>query len=486
MKHIWKGLLFIIVVANIGCNSTSDEVVVTGNISPTGSQEVYIEFQPLHYKYSPKERIAVNVSADGDLSVQFRPRKAFAWFVVGSEKIPLIVEKPSHLVLSQVGSGWDEIYVKGYANDGHKNFIAFKKNIKEIDSAIKSERKRFLSGRITETIDMYKMRVKVAKVHLANTPFHRYIYSTTGEYLVARLEGLELQLKHRRDVDADAERKNILHKAEKYNFFSFNSLKAQRAGIRDFMNAWANSFGIQDSVERALGKPMLIYDVKQLAFQEYDKHKRFVISRIIEPSARAYAQMHLVAEYLGEAPIDISEPAYFDFKERFSDYVDYVNVLTRLYEDIKRVSPGQPAVPFAFRNQEGELVADRDLRGTYVLLDFWAAWCVPCLDEFSHMQKLFAKYDRTDFEIVAINIDKEKVDWEKAIQRFENPWIQLYGGKEFENEVFKTYRGGGIPFYILLDRDGDILRYNDVRPSFNLESVLDEALAIEKSLVDQK
>ena len=52
----------------------------------------------------------------------------------------------------------------------------------------------------------------------------------------------------------------------------------------------------------------------------------------------------------------------------------------------------------------------------------------------------------------------------------------MYGGDGFEQVTFKKYSGGGIPFYILLNPEGEIERYNDIRPTFNLEEVLEESI----------
>jgi len=92
------------------------------------------------------------------------------------------------------------------------------------------------------------------------------------------------------------------------------------------------------------------------------------------------------------------------------------------------------------------------------------------------MRRIYARFDRSDFEIVGISTEIDSLTWISDIERFKNPWIQLYGGNGFEQETFKAYRGGGIPFYILVNPEGLIERYNDVRPTFNLEEVLEEAI----------
>src|SRR5699024_5131019 len=143
--------------------------------------------------------------------------------------------------------------------------------------------------------------------------------------------------------------------------------------------------------------------------------------------------------------------------------------------------PGQPAIPFALPNAQGEIVRLKDYRGKYVLLDFWASWCIPCLNEFPHMEKLYERYSHGDFEILAISIEKDSLRWRQSLRQFLNPFPQLSGGEGFRQPTFSRYRGSGIPFYILVDPNGRIRRYNDVLPSFNLPSVLDSLITTNKS-----
>ena len=92
------------------------------------------------------------------------------------------------------------------------------------------------------------------------------------------------------------------------------------------------------------------------------------------------------------------------------------------------------------------------------------------------MRELYREFDREDFEIVAISIGEDSLRWRQSLKQFQNPWPQLYAGNGFQQETFSSYQGGGIPFYILVNPDGNIERYNDIRPSFNLPELLDSLI----------
>lgn len=186
--------------------------------------------------------------------------------------------------------------------------------------------------------------------------------------------------------------------------------------------------------------------------------------------------MHLIAERIGEISPQVAETSYKAFLNEYSDLPEYAEFLQAFYREVDAVSPGNPAVPFTLPDQNGNMVSMEDFLGKYVLLDFWAGWCIPCLDEFPYMRKLYKSYSRDQFEIVAISTEKDSLRWLQTIQRFDNPWPQLYGGNGFQQKTFQAYKGGGIPFYILVGPDGTILRHNDVRPSFNLPNVLDSLI----------
>jgi len=454
---------------------------IEGTIDYIGSSELYIEEKPIHYKYAPKIHYDVDPDNRGRFS-QTIPvdSQTVVFFTIDDNRYPLVAIPGEKISVNIERENFpDSVHIEGYPDPWHINYAQYLKEEKRFQERIDQEIADFRNGEPNELLDLYKHRYKVAKRNLAESPLEVYYYKNIGEYLVKRLESIKYR-RGKADFDTQAEREKVLEKAKDLKFFSFKSLKAQRAGIRDFTNAYANTFGIEDSLEAFYGQELMEYDVKRLGYEKMDSARVSVLDHIENRNALAYSKMHLIAERIGEMSPEIAEQSYKSYLEEFSNYTRYTNFLKTFYNKVERVTPGNPAIPFTLPNQYEQPVSMEDFQGKYVLLDFWASWCIPCLDEFPDMRNLYREYSRDEFDIVAISIGEDSLRWRQSLQRFQNPWPQLYGGNGFQQETFSAYQGGGIPFYILINPEGEIERYNDVRPSFNLPELLDSLIVDEE------
>ncbi len=450
---------------------------VSGSIDYLGDTELYIEIPPLHYKYSSKERIPLTVNQGTfDTEINITEPKVI-WLVLQDFIYPFYVEPGLNLSFDIVRSDFPyEVQIKGYITDYNLAYQDFLKETESLDAVINAEMDKFKVGQRNSALAYSEMKLKSAEKHLKETPLESIYLKIIGEDLVLRLRAVEYSNRFISDYNVNAERQKVVDLAQKKDFFSLESLEAQRAGIRDFSHYYSRTFGIYDSVMNAYGTSLAEYDIKQVAYEELNEKRMQVIEVIENRDAKAYAEMFIVAERIGEQPISISEPSYFNYLEEYEDYTEYKNFLASFYKEIKSVSPGEPAIPFQIADRSGEIHTLEEYSGKFVLLDFWAGWCQPCLVEFPHMREIYSDYSRDEFEILGISTEVDSLVWIQDITRFENPWPQLYGGDGMDQETFKAYKGGGIPFYILIDPDGNIARYNDIRPSFNFTEVLDSLI----------
>ncbi|MEL7145852.1 MAG: TlpA disulfide reductase family protein [Bacteroidota bacterium] len=135
----------------------------------------------------------------------------------------------------------------------------------------------------------------------------------------------------------------------------------------------------------------------------------------------------------------------------------FAQALISQVEDMKRLAVGSPAPDFTLPNPDGEQVSLSSLKGKYVLIDFWAAWCRPCRMENPNVKLVYEAYADKGFEILGVSLDRKKSDWLKAIEKDGLPWKHVSDLKYFNSEAARLYEIQAIPATYLIDPEGNIL-----------------------------
>ena len=147
-----------------------------------------------------------------------------------------------------------------------------------------------------------------------------------------------------------------------------------------------------------------------------------------------------------------------------------------MLQDLKNLTIGNEALSFEAITPENEFKTLSDFKGKYVILDFWASWCAPCLAQAVDFEKHAMAYNkRGDVAFVSLSIDKQESDWRKKVKLNDKHVIQLYAKNIRELNQF--YRIESIPRFIVIDPEGKILNNSFPFPSEgNFTQLLDKLL----------
>jgi len=153
---------------------------------------------------------------------------------------------------------------------------------------------------------------------------------------------------------------------------------------------------------------------------------------------------------------------------------DYRAKVAAKKEATERMRVGNPAPDFAFQNTKGKSVSLNKYKGKVLVLDFWASWCGPCRKEIPNMKKFYAEYKGKGVEFLSVSIDAKKEAWTKALGEEQMPWQQGWT-TDAGKVAMDLYQFGGIPFILVIDKDGNIYR-KSVRGE-GIKTAIDDALA---------
>lgn len=187
----------------------------------------------------------------------------------------------------------------------------------------------------------------------------------------------------------------------------------------------------------------------------------------------------------------MGDMAYQDIKTIYESFTPEVKKLDDCREievelkALAAIQPGQPAPLFRTKNWKGVEEGIADLRGKYVLMDFWATWCVPCRKSFPHVKALYEKYNSKGLEVFCVaDDDRNEAKWKAAIekdgiQNFHHVlrglvWDRSKGldGMDKTNDISEKYAVHYLPTKYLIDKDGRMIgKFNDEELDAKLKEI---------------
>lgn len=128
-------------------------------------------------------------------------------------------------------------------------------------------------------------------------------------------------------------------------------------------------------------------------------------------------------------------------------------------------APGKKYIEFSQTDQFDNVISSKDVMATpgvkYVLIDFWASWCGPCMGEVPYLKETYSKYFDKGFQILGVSLDRSRDAWLNAIKVNDMNWIHVSDVKYWQNEVALLYGINSIPANFLVEAStGKIIATN--------------------------
>lgn len=119
---------------------------------------------------------------------------------------------------------------------------------------------------------------------------------------------------------------------------------------------------------------------------------------------------------------------------------------------------GEVAPAFTLKDPQGKEVSLSDLKGKYVVIDFWASWCPDCRKDVPKMKELKEKYSSERIAFLGISFDTEIDKWKGFIEENGMDWIHVSPMVKWkESQVSQDYKVNWIPSMYLVDPDGKVV-----------------------------
>ena len=338
------------------------------------------------------------------------------------------------LISTVACSNKDVISISGTIdNPGNIKVVAFYEGDRKLDSVFLSDQNKFQFERGATQSRLLSVRIGNNSYPIILSPGEEVKFTTDlqnpEDY---KVEGSELSIALK-DFAPIKARKEFVEDSLQSEFTKLISDKSENE-IENLRSEYLNVYK----------KSMLFYTQKAVDFaQKNNNLAGFYAISLLDPEI---AESELIA---------YSEK----IKNHFPDNA-MVNQFLEETEKLKRLAVGMPAPEIQAYTPNNKTVKLSDYKGKYVLVDFWASWCIPCRKENPNLVRIYETYHKKGFDILSVSLDNNPGSWMRAIEEDKLSWTNISDLKAWSSDLIIDYRIKAIPSSVVLDPKGNIVAKN--------------------------
>jgi thiol-disulfide isomerase/thioredoxin len=274
--------------------------------------------------------------------------------------------------------------------------------------------------------------------------------------------------------------------------FFINSLDSEIKFIPGTNKSFVKNFVVKNAISVAdMGEKKLYKSAKKEIEESADFVRKYVdfsvhtdsindMSKLLEDKSRAkqyeFIRKNNKLYYsLWLFKYNFVNSAYYNAEKLYPFYLKYLKKNFKGFFESKQIEEilsarinnmvGKMAPIFITKDISGQTIDLSNLKGKYVILDFWAPWCAPCIAEMPVFDSIYKTYGPDKIEIISINCDDNAANFKNAIKKNNMHWINIYNDERLINQYGKTR---SLPQVYLIDKDGRIIYSREEDKDYDL------------------
>lgn len=452
-------LLGLAVISLASCKTEStpvDYAIVTGKITNTNSTELIIA------SFNNRKAIdTVIIAADGTFTDTIKAPKGQYAFVNDKNRTNLYLEEGFNIAVNADANDFNKSVTITGTGSAENNFFKTKK-----------EKEASFRGRDNDYIleeEAFKERMAKQKNAVIS--------------LIDSTKNLSKDFKATQKKDA-----NFSYLVSLSNYESYHQHYAQKPEFKVSDNFLAELDAIditndKDFSNSSAYKSLVTAHYSKIATKKAEKDSisfDLAMLKTVAPIKSDAIRNGLLKETVFGITITEQLDEYYNTFMAASTDEEQKKTVKEYYTKLKAVEKGNPSPKFVgYENHAGGKTSLEDLKGKFVYIDVWATWCGPCLAEIPALKETEEAYHNKNIEFVSISVDRPDAyeKWKQMVVDKELGGKQLIADNNFESDFIQDYVIQGIPKFILLDTEGNIVNANAPRPSDpKLKEVLNSLL----------